>query len=183
VSTIDLLVVCTGNIARSAMGEALLRHHLEALGVDALVHSAGTLGWPGPPPPPAVEVLRERGLDIGGHESRRLTRDLAEQADVVLGMTRNHLSALQLHGAGRRAFLPAELERLGRAVGPRKEDEPLRDWIMRVDATRDPDKAPGRASDEIGDPVGEPLDVFRATATRLDGSLATIAALVAGIAP
>ena len=36
------------------MGEALLRHHLQAQGVDAHVHSAGTMRWRGRPTDEAI---------------------------------------------------------------------------------------------------------------------------------
>ena len=69
------------------MAMVLLGHHLAAHGVEARVHSAGTLGWGGPATENSVAVMAERGLDLSGHESRRLDAGLVVGADLVLGMT------------------------------------------------------------------------------------------------
>lgn len=179
-AAIDVLLVCTGNICRSPMAEALLRAHLEARGASAHVHSAGTLPWNGPATEHAVEVIGEHGIDLSSHRSRALTSDLLGEADVVLGMTRNHVWAVASHApeASERAFLIGELVRLGRDVGPRRPDEPVREWVARVGAVRPDRVAMGLASDEIADPVGEPLPVFRETARRLDAELRSVAELL-----
>ncbi|MCX7604713.1 MAG: arsenate reductase ArsC [Bryobacteraceae bacterium] len=62
-----ILVLCTGNSARSQMAEGLLR---EALGGRFEIHSAGTR--PSHVRPEAIEVMRELGLDISGHRSKHL---------------------------------------------------------------------------------------------------------------
>ena len=162
------------------MGEALLRAHLEARGLDAHVHSAGTLAWGGPATGSANLVIRERGLTIEGHLSRPLTDDLVAGADLVLGMTREHVWRVTRAGndAGARAFLVGELARLGVAAGARRPAESVRGWAARVDALR-PDGPIGRAGDEVDDPMGEPITVYRKTATRLDRDLARIASLLA----
>jgi protein-tyrosine phosphatase len=177
---IDVLLVCTGNICRSPMGEALLRAHLRARGVDANVHSAGTLAWGGPATANAVLTMHEHGLTIDGHLSRALTDDLVAAADLVLGMTRDHVWRATRAGddVSTRTFLVGELARLGATVGPRGTGEDLRAWAARVDGAR-PDGPVGRVGDEVDDPVGEPLAVYRATAARLDRDLAVIATLLA----
>jgi protein-tyrosine phosphatase len=176
---IDLLLVCTGNVCRSPMGAALLRAHLEARGVDAHVHSAGTLPWGGPATPNSVEVMHEHGLSIDGHLSRALTDELVMTADLVLGMTRDHVWRVTRAGdVAARAFLAGELVRLGAAVGARANGESVRDWAARVAAAR-PDGPVGRVGDEVDDPVGEPLAVYRATAVRLDHLMGAVAALLA----
>ena len=58
----NILFLCTGNSARSQMGEALLRK----LGADEFeVYSAGTEPK-GVVFPPVVEAMREIGIDIAG---------------------------------------------------------------------------------------------------------------------
>jgi protein-tyrosine-phosphatase len=166
------------------MGAALLRAHLERRGVDARVHSAGTLAWGGPATGNAVLAMHELGLAIDGHVSRALTDELVDDADLVLGMTRDHVWRVSRAGddAASRAFLVGELVRLGTAAGPRRPDEDARTWAGRVAEERS-DGQVGRYGDEIDDPVGEPMPVYRATAARLDRDLATIAALLAPDAP
>ena len=163
------------------MAEALLQTHLEARGVRARVHSAGTLHWNGPATEPAIAVMRERGIDMSAHRSRALTPTLLHEADLVLGMTRSHVWAVASHApeAAGRAFLIGELVRLGGRVGPRQANEPVRAWVARVAAARPADTPIGRATDEVADPLGKPMNVFRETAGRLDAELRAVAALLA----
>lgn len=56
-----VLVVCTGNICRSPLAEALLRTRFAGSGLR--VHSAGTHALPGVPmTDPAQQVARARGF-------------------------------------------------------------------------------------------------------------------------
>lgn len=65
-----ILCVCFGNTCRSPMFQALLVQELR--GKNADVESAGLADRFGVPASPhAVECMRERGLDITGHRSRR----------------------------------------------------------------------------------------------------------------
>ncbi len=162
------------------MAMGLLAHHLARRGMDARVHSAGTLGWGGPATDHAVEVLADRGIDLSEHLSRRLSGDIVGEADLVLGMTRDHVGGVVAHdpSAADRAFVIGELVRLGRQVGPRRAGQPVRDWCAQVAGRRPPRRPPGLGSDEIDDPVGLGLATYRATAERLDGLCAEIAALL-----
>jgi len=89
---IRVLIVCTGNTCRSPMVEGMLRASLplEWMGrVD--VSSAGTSAWEGAPASPfAVDVLRDDGVDISGHRSRFLTREMIDESDLVVAMARKH---------------------------------------------------------------------------------------------
>lgn len=64
-----VLFVCTGNRARSQMAEGWGRH-LAPSGVEVL--SAGTVPNPKGVHPRAVEVMRDRGVDIGGQRTKSL---------------------------------------------------------------------------------------------------------------
>ena len=162
------------------MAEALLRAHLDRLGVDARVHSAGTMPWGGSATSAAIEVMGEYGLDITGHASTALTTALIERSDLVLGMTRDHVGRVAnlVPDAAERAFLAGELARLG-AHTARTADEPLRAWARRVARTRDDPRLVGRFHEEVADPVGEPIQVYRSTAARLDRDLRSVAQLLA----
>ena len=62
-----VLILCTGNSARSQMAEGLLRHDG---GPEYEVFSAGT--HPSHVRPEAIQVMREAGIDISGHRSNPL---------------------------------------------------------------------------------------------------------------
>lgn len=159
-----------------------MRRHLATRGVAARVHSAGTMRWRGAATPEAVLAMNEHGLDVSTHRSRGLTPALIQESDLVLGMTRAHVDfvALRCPDAIDRTFMVRELARLGTRVGPRRPEEPLRHWLRRVSASREPGRPVGHPQDEIDDPVGQPVDVYRTTAARLDEALGTVADLVAG---
>ena len=104
----DLYVVaCTGNICRSPLGEALLRHEASRLlrceSDDVVGHgfrfaSCGTMGLPGEPASEhSVMTGAELGVDITQHRSRPLSVPLLREAKVVYALARNHVNLLQPH--------------------------------------------------------------------------------------
>lgn len=88
----NILFVCSGNICRSPLAEALVRHKISALDLanqsSAIqVKSAGTSADAGLPMSLAIEmILQEQGID-SIHQSQRVTWDLLDWADLVLTMT------------------------------------------------------------------------------------------------
>ncbi|MCW5939069.1 MAG: arsenate reductase ArsC [Fimbriimonadaceae bacterium] len=74
-----VLVVCTGNRARSQMAEGWIRH----FGQGRLeVRSAGT--HPKGVHPMAVEAMAEHGIDISGHTSDPVSAYEGQRFDVVV---------------------------------------------------------------------------------------------------
>jgi protein-tyrosine phosphatase len=178
---VEILVVCTGNACRSPMAAVLLQHRLDERGVDARVRSAGTMPWSAGVTADATAVMGEYGLVVDGHGRRKLTSDLVGPAELVLGMTRNHVSytVRQFPDARHRTFMVGELARLGRAAGPRRHYERVSDWAQRVSRTQRPDRGYGRSTDEVDDPAGEPIEFYRRTAALLDRSLTEIVEMLA----
>lgn len=81
----SVVVVCTGNVCRSPMAAALLA--MRAAGHKLAVGSAGVAALVGhAPPPAAVELMAERGVDISGHRGTQLSDALARQYDLLLVM-------------------------------------------------------------------------------------------------
>lgn len=84
-----ILVVCYGNICRSPTGEALLRRALQREGLDRLflVRSAGVGAQPGTPAARGtIDVAQAHRLDLAAHRARRLTVEMAREADVVIAL-------------------------------------------------------------------------------------------------
>lgn len=76
---IRVLFVCTGNSARSIMGEALLRHQG---GPDFEAYSAGT--EPKGVNPLTLKVLAEAGIDAGEARSKSVEEFLEQPFDYVI---------------------------------------------------------------------------------------------------
>ena len=74
-----VLFVCTGNSARSILGEVLLR---QAGGSDFEVHSAGT--HPSTVNPLTIRVLEEAGLPTNGLRSKSVDEFLGQAFDYVI---------------------------------------------------------------------------------------------------
>ncbi len=79
-----ILVLCTGNSARSQMGEGLFRHG----GHGAYeVASAGT--HPSQVRPEAIAVMKEIGIDISGHRSKSVREFDGQSFDYVVTVCDN----------------------------------------------------------------------------------------------
>jgi protein-tyrosine phosphatase len=80
-----IMAVCTGNICRSPLAAADLRHHLPA---GFSVFSAGLAALVGAPAQETVcRLAAMRGLDLGHHEGIQIDEGLALGNDLILVMT------------------------------------------------------------------------------------------------
>ena len=79
-----VLILCTGNSARSQMAEGLLRHdggsrfEVESAGVEASFVR-----------PQAIEAMREIGIDISAHRSKSFDEFLGQSFDFVITVCDN----------------------------------------------------------------------------------------------
>ena len=79
-----VLILCTGNSARSQMAEGLLKH---LAGDRFEVYSAGTK--PSSVRPEAIAVMQEIGIDISGNRSKHVDEFAGEAFDYVLTVCDN----------------------------------------------------------------------------------------------
>ncbi len=94
----SILFVCTANIIRSPIAEAVFRKILQRFpsleGWE--VGSAGVKGLTGYPADlNAVDVVRGLGIDLYGHMARKVTPDTVDEYDLILTMEKDHQVALK----------------------------------------------------------------------------------------
>ncbi len=165
------------------MAEGLLRAHLHRVGIHAQVGSAGLFPGGSSAAPDAVGLMTERGVDITRHVSCQITADIARSANLIVGMSRQHVrEACVSYGALlQRAFTLKELVRRGEDIGPRRQDETLYTWLGRVGAGRRPSDLVGDSpNDDIADPIGKPRPFYEQTADELDDLITRFLNLVIG---
>lgn len=179
----SILVVCTANICRSPMFEGILARDLAAIGVDARVGSVGIMSQGEPPTAEATQVLLRRGIDISAHRSRIIDRALITDADLVLGMTREHvrIAAVEFPTSYRRTFTVKELVRRSVEWGPPvRETLPI--WLARISAGRTVHDHLGMsAMDDVADPYGQALAAFERTADELSQLSMSVAAFLSRV--
>ena len=142
-----ILLVCTGNVCRSPMGEGILKMALHNVGIhDVQVGSAGMSALSGHPADEVAQrLMREKGIDISGHRARQLEDSLIEWADLILVMEnvqKQHLEAVRPTSRGKVYRLGqwlnvdvADPYRLSDTVyedAVKLIDRCVSDWIMRL---------------------------------------------------
>ena len=133
-----ILLVCTGNICRSPMAESIMHQKFNERGEDVEIQSAGTGAWDGASASEGAYLISlENGLDLSPHRAALLTRDLVEQADLILTMARHHRVRVEELGGSGKTFL------LGEYAGETGADA------------------------EVRDPFGSDLPVYRDTFTEI----------------
>lgn len=165
-----VLIVCTGNVCRSAFAERLARAYLrEKLGADAhafRVVSAGTRAVvDSEMHPDSARVLRGFGATPGDFRARQFEDAMAAGADLVLTMTRAHRHHVleRVPRALQRAFTvreAADLVALLAPGTPRDGEFPAdtaRRLVAEMAAARG--RRHGGVDDDVRDPIGQPISV------------------------
>jgi protein-tyrosine-phosphatase len=96
----DVLFLCTGNICRSPVAEVVARDlcsdqglTFASAGLDTVVGHPASSG--------SVACVAAWGLDLAAHHSQPVTRDILQNAEWVIGMTRSHAALFRSrYGSG-----------------------------------------------------------------------------------
>jgi len=162
---LSILFVCTGNICRSPIAEAVAWREL-ARYPDAAVQfsSAGSHALEGNPATSrTVAAAATLGADLEWHRARELTRRRVQDADLVLCMAQEHLGYVAAYdrSAADRTFLLASWARaLARVDRMAATSEELLAMVAQEVA-----EEPG---DEIDDPIGLTDEAYALCAQRLE---------------
>ena len=90
-----VLFVCTANICRSPMAEAIFNALASDKGLSFRAESAGTAALEGEPMAPnSVTALAEAGIQPEDHRGRQVSEALLSRSDLVLAMTPQHVAKL-----------------------------------------------------------------------------------------
>ena len=176
-----ILMVCTANVCRSPMAQAILSGILAKKKNAIEVVSAGLLEGGRPMAPEALRAVAGDGLPMVGYTSRHLSAQDVKSADLVLGMTREHVRevVVLVPEAWGYTFTLKELVRLGEAQGPRKSDETTRDWLKAASGGRRRSNLLGAAAiDDVSDPIGGSQVRFNKTAIELRDLCRRLASLM-----
>ncbi|NBS86928.1 MAG: aminotransferase class I/II-fold pyridoxal phosphate-dependent enzyme [Verrucomicrobia bacterium] len=156
-----VLFICTGNVCRSPMAEELFRSQVNG-DRSIEVTSAGIGAVDGQSPSAyAIEVMKEKGLDISRLRSRPIQQEMVRKADCIFVMTYGHLDSLLLlyPSAAEKTFMLREFQ-------------------------------PGLSPDEreVDDPIGQSRETYRACRDQIQDSIPSLMEVVrngvgAGVAP
>ena len=89
------------------MAEAIARSVASERGLhDVEMASAGTAAWDGAPASDgSLLVALERQCDLSGHRARLLTREVVDEAELILVMSPHHLERVEALGGRGKAHL------------------------------------------------------------------------------
>lgn len=185
VAELDILVVCVGNVCRSALAGRLLSLRLRQLlgaGADAVqVSSAGVLALVGSPMDRlAGAQLRRLGGDPDGFVSTQWDASMSSRADLVLTATRDLRARVleETPRAHRRTFTIPEFAALATSdVVRQRRVAGVADLVARAASWRG---SAGPDQFDVPDPFGQSEQLHREVADLLDRDCSTIARALTG---
>ncbi|MCK8610150.1 hypothetical protein [Agromyces sp. C10] len=190
-SALTVLLVCTGNVNRSALGHVLLeawsRWYLPADTADqVMIRSAGlrapegsTMGRR------AQTIARALGVDGAAHRARRLEDDDLRGADLVLVSSvgqRDRVLGL-VPAALQATFTIREAGRIARSLDPWSPPETIAEMRARIALLARNRGPAGGEDDDIIDPQGRDDAAYRLMARQEVPALTAVAECLFGMSP
>lgn len=169
--TINLLFVCTAGRCRSPIAAAIFEKYLEQAGPQASVGSVGLRYTGEPTPSVGISLLEELGVHLPGNHSTQLTRELADDADLILGMTREHVRDIVdlSPDAWPKTFTMKDFARRVEHASPRRKHQRVDDWLAILGEDRRPhDLFSAKSDDDLIDPFGQRAKVWRQLIAEVD---------------
>lgn len=164
--------MCTAGRCRSPIAAALLEDrvsHIDRHGVS--VGSVGLKYAGAPVPELGVSLMAERGIDLAGHRSEPVTLNTIAAADIILGMTREHVRNIvdQAPDAWVKTFTLKDFVRRAERISPPRRHQRLDDWLAAVGEGRDArDVLGSHPDDEVPDPYGQRAKAWEKVIAELD---------------
>jgi protein-tyrosine-phosphatase len=173
--------VCTAGRCRSPIAAALLEQRLGAIDAGVSIESVGLKFTGEPTPEIGVSVMAEHGIDLAPHRSVAVTSEAVADADLILGMTREHVRDVVgiSPAAWPKTFTLKDFVRRADKVGPPRRHQRLADWLESVGDGRDPRELLGTdPDDEVPDPYGQRTKVWERVVDELDDLVSEIPRLL-----
>lgn len=170
-------MVCTGNLCRSPMAAALLRHEVAQRGCDGIdVVSAGT--WAGDgysPTGEAISVLDAKGIDLSSHRSQAVNERLIADADLIVAMTSVHIREILelVPDAAEKIVLLKEVREI-KVVDP----GPGADKSERLRALLSGVRPDYRRAYDVDDPIGLGMPAYHRCVRELDEGVTALVDLL-----
>lgn len=168
------------------LARAILAEECPGRLLDWEVGSAGISAWDEETPTEeAISVMGDRGIDISGYRSRRMSPGMIDSSDLVLVMEGRQLEHIRrLCPGGDNAFLLLVMKEIAEIAYRRNGEKDLGlgspearlSYLKRLAGVAVSNRAMDReyAEYEVSDPIGSPGSVYEEVASLMEGALRVI---------